>query len=92
MEKEKEAVEYIRNHCIVEDAENIKGAEVHNEFMKIAICAIEKQIQKKPILKNLDFLCPSCSEICGCKDAIVLREPKQCKSCKQKLDWSNAYG
>lgn len=73
------------------------GGEIHEEALKKGLEAIEKQIPKKPIMKqcfdDLDeqyLCCPSCGEILT--DRIPFNNKEfyfHCLNCGQKFDWSD---
>ena len=60
------------------------------EEIKIAICALEKQIPKKPIIRKAEdyfgnvkhTLCPNCQET-----EFVFTQPCFCHHCGQAIDW-----
>ena len=76
---------------------NNKAAKRVSEAKKIAIQALEKQIPKKPIMKqyfeNLEeeyLCCPTCGEILT--DRIPADNKTfyfHCMNCGQKFDWSD---
>lgn len=75
-----EAIRYAKE--LLKDGGNIKK----QEFVKLVVNALEKQIPKKP--NNIGFIdvikagtCPICSE--GCNYTM-----KHCVNCGQALDWS----
>lgn len=74
------------------------GGEIHEEALKKGLQAIEKQIPKKPIMKqyfdDLDdeyLCCPACGEILT--DRIPFDNKDfyfHCMNCGQKFDWSDS--
>ena len=77
------------------------GGEIHSQVLRdavdVAIQALEKQIPKKPIMKQCfedleeEYLCcPTCGEILT--DRIPADNKTfyfHCMNCAQKLDWSD---
>ena len=66
------------------------------EAMEIAINALEKQIPKKPIIKQSKYCnayhCPVCNGYIRSRNTrieVILEENIFCGVCGQKLDWSD---
>ena len=61
-------------------------SEIYNkdweEAKYLAIKALKKQIPKKPLKDNGDFICPSCSTYYN-----MLHGYDCCTQCGQRLDW-----
>lgn len=88
----KEAIKMFQNLIFVE---NHKIAE--NHCRKLAIEALEKQIPKKPILKEYGFFGPY--PFCSWCDNVLINtrndswhKEKFCPNCGQALDWSEQNG
>ena len=99
--KESEAIEKMKNmrlYMQIEDKNNdCKFTEDDYKANEMAIQALEKQIPKKPIMKQYfedledEYLCcPTCGEILT--DRIPADNKTfyfHCMNCGQKLDWSD---
>ena len=82
---------------ITSNANNIIKTNDYIDFVRIAINALEKQIPKKPIMKQYyddmeeEYLCcPTCGEILT--DRIPLDNKDfyfHCLNCGQKLNWES---
>ena len=82
---------------ITSNANNIIKTNDYIDFVRIAINALEKQIPKKPIMKQYfddmeeEYLCcPTCGEILT--DRIPLDNTDfyfHCLNCGQKLNWES---
>ena len=57
------------------------GSSFENAY-RMAIQALEKQIQKKPIDRCIYKECPTCGNV-------EIESCKHCPDCGQKLDWSD---
>ena len=98
---ESEAIEKLKNMRLfmqIEDKNNgCKFTEDDYKANEMAIQALEKQIQKKPIMKQYfedledEYLCcPTCGEILT--DRIPANNKTfyfHCMNCGQKFDWSD---
>lgn len=102
--KPQEAIEILKGHIV--DEHNRKpitsGGHIDKrrniEALKMAISALEKQIPKKPIEKEIDNLwsgmstktvsCPNCKKQIVNVWSRVDYKPKFCHNCGQALDWS----
>ena len=78
----KEAIEYLLDPIG-------KDLKVHDEAVRIALDAIEKQIPQKPIGEYrsvLHYICPNCN----CTVKLYYDSPifPYCKHCGQAIDWS----
>ena len=64
------------------------------EAMDMGAKALEKQIPKKPIEKESDFMghlyCPNCDQFFDCDEEYYLKygEWNHCGKCGQAIDWS----
>lgn len=97
-EKEKEITDKIDAKEAIKMFQNLIFLENHkiseNHCRKLAIEALEKQIPKKPILKEYGFFgpYPFCS---WCDNALIntrndsWHKEKFCPNCGQALDWSD---
>ena len=82
---------------IISNANNIIKTNDYIEFVRMAINALEKQMPKKPIMKQYfddmeeEYLCcPTCGEILT--DRIPLDNKDfyfHCLNCGQKLNWES---
>ena len=84
-----EAIEYITERYVTMSmCLTLDECRKHNKAISMAIEALEKQIQKKPIEKYTDYdgteagLCPFCNE--GVDEKMNF-----CSYCGQAIDWSD---
>ena len=70
---------------------------INKSLRLIGISAIKKQISKKPIFKESDFMghlyCPNCDKSFDCDEEYYLKygEWNYCGKCGQKIDWSDGH-
>ena len=89
--KVKGIYEYCNNamcdECYLCYAQGTNGE--HRESVKVAINALEKQIPKKVVERNI-YLCPNCGANAetDCGDDMLDYRLNYCDNCGQKLDWS----
>ena len=74
-QKEQEAIKYIVKYVKEHDT-------ISDDVKDIAIEALEKQIPKKPIKWDSEYICPECSA-----DLYIENEEDYCTDCGQALDW-----
>lgn len=82
---EQEAINEFKERLAIPDYK--ESIPKYYEAMEMAVKALEKQIEKKPI-KDKEFSslfdCPSCG-----RRQKIMYEQNYCKVCGQKLDWGN---
>lgn len=91
----REAIKFLKER--IETANDYPEAKEYGKALRIAVKALEKQIPKKPIMKqyfeDLEekyLCCPTCGEILT--DRIPADNKTfcfHCMNCGQKLDWSD---
>ena len=81
---ENEAIEELNNSIISYEVQNPNNitCDLTTEVLDVAIQALEKQIQKKPIDRCIYKECPTCGNV-------EIEFCKHCPDCGQKLDWSD---
>lgn len=84
----KEAILLIKDHNRVHQRKERFAVKI-TEALALAVLALEKQIPKKPYLKDLFELGTMQGIACpGCDTVILNASEKYCKNCGQALDWS----
>lgn len=59
------------------------------EALEVAIQALEKQVDKKPIHAHGNYYCPTCKDTWLLwDDAIPNEHDNFCRYCGQRIDWS----
>lgn len=91
----REAIKFLKKQ--IETANDYPEVKEYGKALRVAVKALEKQIPKKPIMKQYfedleeEYLCcPTCGEILT--DRIPVDNKTfyfHCMNCGQKLDWSD---